>query len=499
MSANTAASSVEDSSFDVDSVLKRCGPQISQVLSPADGARPFGPQASSRLRIKVLARSSDAIVARISLEGKSCVLKAFNPDLLESRWRTEREVQVLKVVRTRGLAPDVLAYSMVHSCVVMEFVEGTVMSDYLTADNLAHAAHRLGTWFRVFNSHMPVKPKPTDWNAYLRKYENLLTPDEMDRHGPFFASLPIEQLAVAKNDAFLQNFMRSSSGRLIGLDFESAMVKPVGWDLLVTGRVLAQRFPDRIVDIARALVGGWGSSVGAVPAPDFARFVSFFAGATADRRPKVQADPLRRFHRGYNARASQDPELRTAANAFQVPYTDDRLVPPTEAERAALRTSLLAEAEKALAMAPDAAREAEAEVDPKPPSALLKAACATCRGRCCYEGLENHAFIKARKMRVLADRNPGMTAAQLAEYYVDQVPAAHVAGQCLYHSETGCSLSREDRSLLCNTYLCRYGHMIEAAAPAVRSLEVPTLVASIEDGDVMRSTLADSSEKVTLL
>jgi len=39
--------------------------------------------------------------------------------------------------------------------------------------------------------------------------------------------------------------------------------------------------------------------------------------------------------------------------------------------------------------------------------------------------------------------------------YLQHVPEEHNKGSCIYHTKTGCSLARDMRARICNTYECR--------------------------------------------
>lgn len=183
-----------------------------------------------------------------------------------------------------------------------------------------------------------------------------------------------------------------------------------------------------------------------------------------------------------------------AVAAFTVPFALEDFKTPTEADKNALFTTLFAEAQIALS-SPNPLHTAETSfTDPKEPSPLLSAACLTCQGLCCRQGLKEHAFIKAPTLRRIATHHPGASAADLAQYYLNKVPRRHMANQCLFQSETGCVLKREERSRVCNTYLCRYARSIESSAPDLRNLEQPVLLISVDEKTVRRANVAQKDE-----
>ncbi len=86
-------------------------------------------------------------------------------------------------------------------------------------------------------------------------------------------------------------------------------------------------------------------------------------------------------------------------------------------------------------------------------SLVFGQACRLCRGNCCREGA-NHAFISAATIRRFASTVPQLTPAEVQDAYRKRLPAESVTGSCLFHTQHGCSLSREMRSNMCNRFLC---------------------------------------------
>jgi hypothetical protein len=79
--------------------------------------------------------------------------------------------------------------------------------------------------------------------------------------------------------------------------------------------------------------------------------------------------------------------------------------------------------------------------------------CALCRGGCCSMGGEK-AYLDPATMRRFMRLRPEVPADRVAEEYLDRLPDQTVAGSCVNHTATGCSLSREMRADTCNAYYC---------------------------------------------
>ncbi len=93
--------------------------------------------------------------------------------------------------------------------------------------------------------------------------------------------------------------------------------------------------------------------------------------------------------------------------------------------------------------------------DPAPVRRWLGAICAACRGDCCVAG-RDRAFLDGATLRrqMTFHREGERAAAEVVEAYLRRVPARSVEGSCLFHGEEGCSLPREERASICNTYEC---------------------------------------------
>src|SRR5262249_12520054 len=114
---------------------------------------------------------------------------------------------------------------------------------------------------------------------------------------------------------------------------------------------------------------------------------------------------------------------------------------------------------------------------------VARAACALCRGYCCKGG-GDHGYLDERVMARVRQAQPELDARAVMRLYVERVPQAGYAGSCLFHGVTGCTLDRELRSDVCNSYFC------SGLEQFARNFETPgcgvTVVASL-DGKTRRS------------
>lgn len=220
----------------------------------------------------------------LQLGKRDVVVKIFR-HLEEAEQAVRREVAVLQRLTNTELVPQLRAYNLNCHFLAMDYIDGEALVYEIDANNAIEVARRLGRWFASFSELMKRKRLPDSWLGYLDRYETVLTADERRRYQAFLASLPIEEHAIAKNDAYLGNFVTTKDNRLVGIDFDAAVFKPVGWDILLTARVLAQKFPSRIEEVVRALVEGWGGGTDTISAEDFERLAMCFAFCTAFTDP----------------------------------------------------------------------------------------------------------------------------------------------------------------------------------------------------------------------
>lgn len=114
--------------------------------------------------------------------------------------------------------------------------------------------------------------------------------------------------------------------------------------------------------------------------------------------------------------------------------------------------------------------------------------CAHCRGACCQHGLGWHAFMDLLSLQRWVDLQDGATLADAVAHFMDQVPATHADGGCLYQGEQGCVLPREQRADICNGFACRPLEDVQQATQQDLQARVVAL-----------SVLGDQAQRVALI
>jgi hypothetical protein len=101
---------------------------------------------------------------------------------------------------------------------------------------------------------------------------------------------------------------------------------------------------------------------------------------------------------------------------------------------------------------------------------VAETACSLCKGWCCRGG-GDHAYIDEGTMARLYRARPELDARGVLQLYAERVPEVGYTNSCLFHAETGCTLTRSLRSDVCNSYFCRgladYVKGADAGAPVI--------------------------------
>lgn len=108
---------------------------------------------------------------------------------------------------------------------------------------------------------------------------------------------------------------------------------------------------------------------------------------------------------------------------------------------------------------------------------LSGAACATCQGRCCKDRGGDTALLLPNDIARYRQRNPGVTQAAVIEAYLSHLPALSTRDGCVYQAETGCTLPRDMRQDICNSYYCDALRWLRRASEGAGSTEAVLVAA----------------------
>jgi len=165
----------------------------------------------------------------------------------------------------------------------------------------------------------------------------------------------------------------------------------------------------------------------------------------------------------------------TLRKTIVLPYLEHNLKPSTPERRQKVEVGFLEIANVAYAsneeLSPQPVTnsvQSDCELSPAAPSSLAPAtdelfeqrfarlngsACSTCGGRCCKLG-SDHAFLRVDKFREIFRERPDATPEGIVAEYMARIPEESFEYSCIFHGLNGCSLTREQRSVTCNNYLC---------------------------------------------
>ena len=185
------------------------------------------------------------------------------------------------------------------------------------------------------------------------------------------------------------------------------------------------------------------------------------ARAQIKRRAQEHEDLKSRLAGEHAARISEVAVAhgldRAGLRIAVTPFNDGVLAPIPDERREGLADHLAEVAAEGFAIEDPHSlswpAQRKAAVLPEPE--VADAACATCQGGCCRPGGPSWGFIGKEEVCRYRIANPDATEEDFQKHYLDNLAAETITGSCIFHTVTGCVLSREDRSTLCNTFLCR--------------------------------------------
>lgn len=138
---------------------------------------------------------------------------------------------------------------------------------------------------------------------------------------------------------------------------------------------------------------------------------------------------------------------------LSVPAYRGQLAPLPSDRRKAFLSHLKSIIKEAL-LPPEKRRPAR--LTPPISPALLEVAakaCAVCSGHCCSKG-GTHAYLDEDSIRAIMRNDPALTPRALINRYIAHLPANSFALSCVFHAAAGCTLPRNLRGQLCNSFYC---------------------------------------------
>ena len=166
-----------------------------------------------------------------------------------------------------------------------------------------------------------------------------------------------------------------------------------------------------------------------------------------------------------------------------VPYQNRPMLPTTPKQKGRFREQLDRLIEFAFREEPGIIRYDREDAEQ---GALMDAACILCKGQCCLNGGPNNAFLEVEDIQRYRIRNPGATREDIVAAYEALMPEETSVMSCVFHGPKGCTLPREMRSQLCNSFVCR-GQSVLAQGEAAGS-DAAVLLAAPQNKAVAAAT-----------
>ncbi len=181
-----------------------------------------------------------------------------------------------------------------------------------------------------------------------------------------------------------------------------------------------------------------------------------------------------------------------------VPFQNEPLAPLKDQDRDAFEAHLKTAVHDAFAEKDDSTILHNYRQKMAPEPEIVDAGCAACQGFCCKRGGgDNHAFITRQSIYAIRQSKPELAEEDVVAHFMDALPSESVTGACVFQGDKGCTLTREWRAGLCNTFLC---HDLFGMHDLTEGrLDVPLVIAGINDDEVGSTVLYEHGEPFTTL
>jgi len=464
---------VTESNWDIDTWLRENYDKVTEVFARE------GP-VQKPIEVNVHVKNAFCFVLEVISGNIHLRVKVFNPGDRMAKHYCSREIALLSALNGTGLAPNVHAGSISERWYISDWIVGADVAEGTTDDNVVEVAHEVGQWLAKYAEVIGARSEfvatgaeqRTTWRDYLVKYGGLIEKIALDPEGDFLAELPIETRLVAKDDPHMGNYVRSTAGKVYGIDFEMASLRPYGWDVVVAARHFLRAWPAPRFAHIDALLEGWGQGTDCISKEDFRKVVMYFAEKTAHDLNSAPVEALRKVLHDYNETANAP-----AAKIVQVPAKGDGLEPVEAGVHQGLRdhiARLMQSEAQPLAYEDHLANEdAAGQPATATPGPWMAKTCETCQGSCCSYGAKYNAYLKKDAIYRAARHLGTRSLDEVIDAYVAHVPDQHVQNSCFYHTREGCTLPREMRSTTCNEHLCS---AVKSIARIMTELEPETPV-----------------------
>lgn len=123
-------------------------------------------------------------------------------------------------------------------------------------------------------------------------------------------------------------------------------------------------------------------------------------------------------------------------------------------------------------------------------------ACACCQGSCCRGGAYTQAYLGVETLQRYRASHPAQGPNQILAAYLGFIGKETYEGSCVYQQVDGCSLPRELRADICNTFYCSGLQSFRSKVPTVGP--VRGFVVAATDGVMHRAALVHEEQRLMI-
>lgn len=258
--------------------LRANGASIARLIDPAPHHASMG--------VTLLKAGDASTVAKLTYMGQTKLLKRYEEGFTDSY---KKEVTTLRFLRQSGLAPKIEHACADERYLITTFVNGSSVSDKINQENLSVFCYIIGSWISDYSKAVPHVPVESNWLEYFRQNEEMANAPAVDVYSGLLERTKISKKVLSRGDSILGNFLQSDTGDIVGIDYEHASMKPMGWDLLHVAKAMARRFPQDIDTIASGLADGFTlKSPGSMSR--YQSLIKIFVAATAFGELKEESE-----------------------------------------------------------------------------------------------------------------------------------------------------------------------------------------------------------------
>lgn len=223
-------------------ILSSLGPDTPTDAPPADA-----------LQVALLRQSRHASTFHIRADDSHAMLKLFDGDRHDSLSHYHKERSCLAHFKGQDDVARHMAHCDDAGFVMTHVAKGAPCDIHTTANTVLTVARALGAWLARFDALAPSTNLTGSWGGYLAQYDSF---GRLDQY-PVLFDTPLLGRALAVCDTALSNFLIDGHGHITRVDFETATMKPRGWDFIFTYESLARRYPDQADTILDAISAGF--------------------------------------------------------------------------------------------------------------------------------------------------------------------------------------------------------------------------------------------------